>query len=71
MHVLIAGLYGFTIWLCALLVAVALRGDWVLVLWLCPVIVCGAMVFLWVADWVFWRLVSVLTRAARLVWSRL
>lgn len=45
MHVFIAGLYGFTIWLSCLAAAVMLRADWALVLWLGPVIVCAAMVF--------------------------
>ena len=65
MHVFIAGLYGFTIWLSCLAAAVMLRADWVLVLWLGPVIVSAAMVFLWVADWAIWRLWAL---AARL-WS--
>lgn len=55
MHVVIAGLYGFTFWLATLAAAIMLHWDWVLVLLLGPIIVSGAMVFLWVADWAIWR----------------
>ena len=65
MHVFIAGLYGFTIWLSCLAAAVMLRADWVLVLWLGPVIVSAAMVVLWAADWAIWRLWA----AVRRLWS--
>lgn len=65
MHVLIAGLYGVTIWFCLLATAVMLRGNWTLVLWLGPVIICASMAFLWVVDWAVWRAWASLTQAMR------
>lgn len=64
MHVLIAGLYGFTFWLCMLLAAIMLDGNWVAVLIMGPVIITAAMGFLWAADWAIWRAWAWLVRTA-------
>ena len=67
MHVVIAGLYGLTVWFALLGFTLIVRADWVLVLWLGPFIVSGAMVFIWAMDLLIWRAIPALcARVARL-----
>lgn len=65
MHVVIAGLYGCTIWFAVLALAVIARGDWLLVVWLGPFIVSGSMAFLWAADYLVWRTWAAVARLWR------
>lgn len=68
MHYVIALLYGFTLWLGAVLFCLILTPDLAhIAILACPLIVSGSMVVILALDWAIWRAVAALVR----LWHRL
>lgn len=68
MHYVIALLYGFTLWLGAVLFCLILTPDLVQVAILaCPLIVSGSMALILTLDWAIWSAARGLVR----LWNRL